>query len=80
MKLVKNAKHSWQWFSVQAMAGSAVLQAVTVAHEMHKAMDNPLIESVLSLVPAAVAQPLGIGLLVAGVVGRLVKQKNDDSE
>lgn len=64
MKLVDDAKQAWRWFSMQAMAlAVAVLGAWEVIPADMKASIPPQYVTYLTL-----------GLLVFGIVGRVVKQ------
>lgn len=64
MTLVENAKQSWKWFSMQAMTLAGAVQAtwLTVPDDMR------------SQVPSGLVFYITLGLLVAGIIGRLVKQ------
>ena len=64
MKLVRNARQAWKWFSVQAMAASAALQGAWLAMPV----------DLKTVVPDAWVTGAAVGLLVLGVVGRLVDQ------
>lgn len=68
MKFVPNARRAWRWFSVQAMAGSAAIQGTWLA----------LPPDLKTVVPDAWVTGAAIGLLVMGVVGRLVDQGGSD--
>lgn len=64
MKLIDNATKAWRMFSVQAMSLALVVQAVWVElpADLRDSLDS------------ATVRYITIGLLVAGVLGRLVKQ------
>lgn len=64
MKLIDNAKESWKWFSMQAMTLAGALQGAWL-YIPADLKDN---------VPVNMVNILTLALLVAGVVGRLVKQ------
>jgi hypothetical protein len=64
MKLIENARNAWRMFSVQAMGLAIVVQTVWVE------LPSDLRESIDS----STVRYITIGLLVAGVIGRLVKQ------
>lgn len=68
MKLVDDIRHAWKWFSVQAMAASAAVQAVWVG----------LPPDLKNHFPATIVTALSVGLLVVGIVGRLIKQDHKD--
>jgi len=64
MKLVKNAKKSWRWFSVQALGlqGAAAASWMAVPQDMRDA------------IPAEWLAVGGVALAFLGVIGRLVDQ------
>ena len=64
MKLIENASKAWRMFSVQAMSLALVVQMVWVElpADLRDSLDS------------ATVRYITIGLLVAGVLGRLVKQ------
>lgn len=64
MKFVENAKQCWKWFSVQAMALAGALQGTWMT----------IPEDLKSQVPANAVHYITLGLVFAGIVGRLVKQ------
>lgn len=65
MKLVPNWQKAWKWFSVQAMVLSG---AVTVAWA-------ELPSDLRDTLPEWLGTALAAGILVLGVVGRLVDQE-----
>lgn len=65
MKLVDDAKQAWRWFSVQAMALALAIQG---AWEVIPA-------DMKASIPPQYVSYLTAGLLVFGIVGRVVKQK-----
>ena len=64
MKLVKNARRAWRWFSMQAMILAGALQGGWQA----------LPGDLKSNVPDGLVTVLTMVILVAGIVGRLVDQ------
>lgn len=64
MALVPNASSAWRWFSVQAMAVAGALQGAWLA----------MPADLKARVPADWVDYLTIGLMVCGIVGRLVDQ------
>lgn len=64
MKLIDNVNKAWRMVSVQAMVAAG---AVQLAWES-------LPPSLLASVPPDVVKYVTLGLLVLGIVGRLVKQ------
>lgn len=64
MKLIDNARNAWRMFSVQAMGWAIVVQAVW----------SELPADLRGSLDASTVRYITIGLLVAGVLGRLVKQ------
>ena len=64
MKLIENAAKAWRMFSVQAMGLALVVQAVWVElpADLRDSLDSTTVRYIT------------IGLLIAGVFGRLVKQ------
>lgn len=64
MKLIDNATKAWRMFSVQAMTLAIVVQTVWIElpADLRDSLDS------------ATVRYITIGLLVAGVLGRLVKQ------
>lgn len=64
MKLIDNARESWKWFSMQAMTLAGALQGAWL-YIPPDLKDN---------VPVNMVNIVTLALLVAGVVGRLVKQ------
>lgn len=65
MTLVENAGKAWKWFSMQAMGLAAVVQSVWVA----------LPDDARESLPRSAVQWATLGLLLCGIVGRLVKQE-----
>lgn len=65
MRLVEEWKDAWRWFSVQAMAGAAVVQAAWVG----------LPDDLKAHLPAWLVTALSLGLLAAGLCGRLLHQE-----
>lgn len=64
MTFVENAKESWKWFSMQAMTLAGALQGTWVA----------IPQDLKDNVPTNLVHWLTLGLVFAGIVGRLVKQ------
>lgn len=62
--LVENAGSAWRWISVQAMALAGAVQAAWLS----------VPDSLRSSIPSEWVQYLTLGLVVLGIVGRLVKQ------
>lgn len=64
MKLIENASKAWRMFSVQAMSLALVVQMVWVElpADLRDSLDSTTVRYIT------------IGLLIAGVLGRLVKQ------
>ena len=67
MRIVKNARRCWRWFSMQAMVIAGALQG---GWQM-------LPDDLKSNVPDGLAAVLTMVILVAGIVGRLVDQGDD---
>lgn len=67
MTLVENAKESWKWFSMQAMTLAGALQGAWVT----------IPEDLKIQVPPNMVHYITLGLVVAGIVGRLVKQSSE---
>lgn len=65
MKFVDDAKQAWRWISVQCMAWAVAIQgAWEVCPDDLKAGLPPKLVTIVT-----------VGLLVLGIVGRVVKQK-----
>ena len=64
MKLIDNASKAWRMFSVQAMTLALVVQTVWIElpADLRESLDSTTVRYIT------------IGLLIAGVLGRLVKQ------
>jgi hypothetical protein len=64
MKLIDEAKHAWRMFSVQAMTAAGAIQGAYayLTPEQKAAIGHTTVAGVT------------IGLLVLGIVGRLVRQ------
>lgn len=69
MTLVENAKESWRWFSMQAMTLAVALQGTWIS----------LPEDLKSKVPTNLVYWLTLSIVLAGIVGRLVKQGGTDA-
>lgn len=67
MRLVRNARRAWTWFSMQAMVLAGALQGGWQA----------LPADLKATIPDHVVTGLTIAILVAGIVGRLVDQDDD---
>jgi hypothetical protein len=65
MRLVENAKYAWRWFSVQALALLAVLPLVWEA----------VPAEAQGAIPDALRLWIITGVAIAGLAGRLIKQK-----
>lgn len=65
MKLVENAKNAWRWFSVQSMVLAGAIQGAWLF----------VPDDLRASVPQTWLQGITLALMVAGVAGRLVKQK-----
>ena len=68
MKLVPNARRAWKWFSVQAMVASAAIQGSWLA----------LPADLKAVVPEGGVMAAAVGVLILGVIGRLVDQGGSD--
>lgn len=66
MKLVENAKNAWRWFSVQAMVLAGAIQGAWLF----------VPDDLRASVPQSWLQSITLALMVMGVAGRLVKQKD----
>lgn len=66
MKLVDNAKQAWRWFSVQSMVLAGAIQGAWIF----------VPDDLRSTIPPQWLQGITIALMVMGVAGRLVKQKD----
>jgi hypothetical protein len=64
MTLVEDAEQSWKWFSMQAMTLAAAIQGAWVF----------IPEDMKSTIPHNYVTGATVVLLVAGILGRLVKQ------
>ena len=64
MTLIENAKESWKWFSMQAMTLAGALQGTWVT----------IPEDLKSQVPTNAVHYATLVLVIAGIIGRLVKQ------
>lgn len=69
MKLVNDARRAWQWFSVQALAVLALVPVIWA--------ELPV--EAQALVPAEWRPWVLAGVAMAGLVGRLIKQGQDDA-
>lgn len=67
VQLVENAKQSWKWFSMQAMTLAGALQGTWVT----------LPEDLKVHLPTNAVHYATLALVIAGIVGRLVKQKSE---
>lgn len=68
MKLVKDARKAWRWFSVQALAVMALLPIVWVQ----------LPPDVQAMMPEAWRPWVMVALAIGGIAGRLIKQGDDE--
>lgn len=68
MKLVKNARRAWRWFSVQALALLAALPLIW----------PQIPPEVQAMLPEAWRPWVLVALAVGGIVGRLVDQGGGD--
>jgi hypothetical protein len=67
MRLVEEWKGAWRWFSCQAMALTAAIQAAWAA------MPDDLKQHF----PARAVTMVSVALLLLGIGGRLVRQERD---
>lgn len=65
-RLVKGWKQSWKWFSVQCMTLSGVVQGTWIT----------LPDDIRAGGPPWLIPGIAIGLLVLGVIGRLIDQES----
>lgn len=70
MKLIEEANKAWRMFSVQMMSVATAVQLSWAA----------LPSDMIASIPQQYVQYLTIGLLVAGIVGRVVKQPSVSGE
>ena len=63
--LVNDWKRSWRWFSMNCMTLAAAIQGAWIY----------VPDDMRATVPVWLVSAVTIGLLVLGVVGRLIKQK-----
>jgi uncharacterized membrane protein len=68
--LVQEWKQAWRWFSMQAMAATVAVQMVWAG----------LPDDLKRHLPEKLVAALSLGLLLVGIMGRLVRQKNMTSE
>jgi hypothetical protein len=66
-RLVAEWRSAWRWFSLQAMALTAAIQAAwaTIPDDLKQHF------------PARLVTVVSVGLLLLGIGGRLVKQRKD---
>ena len=64
MKLVKDARKAWRWFSVQAMAALALLPIIWMQ----------LPPDAQAMVPDAWRPWIMVAVAIGGIAGRLIKQ------
>jgi hypothetical protein len=64
-RLVENWHSAWRWFSLQAMALTAAVQAGWAA----------LPDDLRAHFPARAVTAVSVGLLLLGIAGRLVRQE-----
>jgi hypothetical protein len=67
MRLVAEWRGAWRWFSVQAMALVAAVQAAWAA----------MPDDMRRHFPHALVTALSVGMLLLGIGGRLVRQRKD---
>jgi len=67
MRLVDEWKNAWRWFSLQAMALTAAIQAAwaTIPDDLKQHF------------PARLVTVVSVGLLLLGIGGRLMRQRKD---
>lgn len=70
MRLVEEWRGAWRWFSVQAMAAAALVQAVWVG----------LPDDLKQHLPGWLVTALSLGLLAAGIWGRLLRQERNHQD
>jgi hypothetical protein len=68
MKLVKDARKAWRWFSVQAMAVLAALPLVWVQ----------IPPDVQDMLPEAWRPWVLTAIAISGIIGRLVPQESEN--
>jgi hypothetical protein len=66
VRLVDDARKAWRWISVQAMAAAIAVQGTW----------EVIPDDLKTGIPPRVIHLVSMGLLVLGIVGRLVKQKD----
>ena len=65
MKFVEDAKNAWRWFSVRAMLLAGAIQGAWLF----------VPEDLRTSLPPTFLQGITIALMILGIYGRLVKQK-----
>lgn len=63
--LVEDWKRAWRWFSVQAMAAAVLVQGAWAG----------LPDDLKQHLPGWLVTALSLGLLLAGIAGRLLRQE-----
>jgi hypothetical protein len=69
-EIIEDARRAWRWFSVQAMALAVAVQGAWAAFG----------DDLKQNVPHWLVTTITLGLLAAGIGGRLVKQDKRDRE
>lgn len=64
LRLVDDAKHAWRWFSVQAMAITALFMTVW----------GSMPDDLKAAIPQWVVALVAVAVLILGIAGRLVQQ------
>lgn len=68
MKLVEDIKYAWKWFSVQLMAAALIWET----------LPDDIKAQVLVFVPDPIEPYITSGLVLAALLGRVVKQGKDN--
>lgn len=71
IQLVQDWKDSWRWLSIHfAIAGSLVQGYSIVLSDYWDRVPD----SIKQTIPAPLAAKIGMGLLIAGAIGRIIEQ------
>lgn len=69
LKLVKDWRNAWKWISVNAMISAGAVQGAWLQ----------IPDDMKANIPQKLVSSLTIGLLLLGVLGRLIKQGDDNA-
>lgn len=75
IKLVQDWRNSWKWLSIHFAIAGSLVQGYSIALSDYW---DKVPDTIKQTIPAPLAAKIGLGLLVAGAIGRIIEQGKKD--